>query len=160
VRFVGTISGACGKVRGTLRAKGFKRAVVALKSRCGDGFRDLVSEACERGGSCPNESACPNDCQCRADTCNPLLASGAQGCGFQEKCPWITLQGGPDSAGTIGCAPDGTVAARGSCTQGAPGADTGHDDCQSGLVCINGECRPICATEGSPCSAGSECQQY
>jgi hypothetical protein len=176
----------CGRLRATLRAKGFKRTLDALSSTCGDGFVDAVrNEGCDVGVPCADGGVCAIDCACTTPTttiagttsttavstttttlpggCNPLAAPDAQGCSAGQKCTWVTVASDPAPLGQLDCVPDGPVALGGSCTQGPPGEATGYDDCAAGLICVNGECRDVCGFDGSPnaaCAVGDSCTRY
>jgi hypothetical protein len=95
--------------------------------------------------------------------CNPLTQAG---CAAGEKCTWLLDALMPQYVGHIGCAPDGSVDADGSCTYGMPGA-TGYDNCKKGLVCGNyrggtGACKQICDQQGGAptCDAQHVCVTY
>lgn len=87
-------------------------------------------------------------------SCNPLATGTASGCTATEKCGWIVDKATPPD-GHIGCAPEGTVAAGGACTVGAPGA-TGFSDCRGGTECVQGRCEGVCRTsDPTACGDGS-----
>jgi hypothetical protein len=92
------------------------------------------------------------------DLCNVLMQSGCQA---NEKCSWIHDATTPMPLGHVGCAPNGTIAAGGSCTYG-PDGSTGYDNCLGGLVCQGGKCKTICDPAGvAPnCPTGFNCGTY
>jgi hypothetical protein len=171
IRLTGMVTEECAVLTGTLRAKGFKRKLTAARSTCGDGVRDTGRpEACDTGGvACAGGDVCTTDCACvpaattttlPPEPCKPFTQVG---CSPGEKCTWIRVVETPEPLGELGCVADGTVAAEGACTQGAAGTDTGFDDCQAGLICINGLCKDICGFDGSPaamCDDNNNCTRY
>src|ERR1041384_8183405 len=64
--------------------------------------------------------------------CNPLTQTG---CNAGEKCTWINDQDNPP-IGHVGCAPDGTIALDGACTD-PPAGPMGYDTCVKGTVCLS-----------------------
>ncbi len=171
VRLSGIVTGACQSLSATLRAKNFKRKFTAVLSTCGDSVLDAGGgEACDPGGvACTGAAGCTSECACATTTttttlpagaCNPLTQSG---CASGNKCTWIQVADSPETLGRVGCVANGTVAAGGTCTQGAVGDQTGFDNCQAGLVCISNVCQDICGFDGSPaapCADGYHCTRY
>jgi hypothetical protein len=162
IRLSATITDDCATLSGTLRAKGFKKKLSAVRSECGDGVLDADGgEACEPGAvACAENRECRDDCSCATGTCNPLTQ---EGCAPGNKCTWIQVADSPEPLGQIGCVAAGTVAAGGACVQGAAGETTGFDDCQAGLVCISARCDDICGFDESPgaaCAEGYQCSRY
>lgn len=87
-------------------------------------------------------------------TCNPLATGTNSGCAANEKCGWIVDKELP-ADGHIGCVPEGTVAAGGACTVGAPGP-TGFSDCRGGSECVQGRCEGVCRTaDPTACGDGA-----
>lgn len=99
--------------------------------------------------------------------CDPIAQAL---CGIGQKCGWTRIVALPAAQhGEIACAPDGTVAAGGSCTWGTAGAATGYDDCMHGLACLApidqdmpmGTCEAICdVLEPGSCPAGFTCVRH
>lgn len=86
--------------------------------------------------------------------CDPLTHAE---CGPSQRCAWVQLG---DALGETRCIDDGTVAEGGACTRGDHG-DSGHDDCQRGLVCISSACTPVCDLESATsCGAGAACLRF
>ncbi len=105
----------------------------------------------------PIDAGCPDAAGDAGNgVCNPLTQTG---CPCGDKCTWIIDQVSPTFAGHIGCAPNGTMAARQACTRNAPGA-TGWDDCIAGAYCLGplaggpGTCKLICDPAGGAPSCG------
>jgi hypothetical protein len=138
--------------------------IVLLLAACGPGRGDA-------------DAAVDDPCPCDADpgvtedaprTCDPLLQTG---CSVGEKCTWIRVSTGAETAqqrGVTGCAPNGSRGLEVACTYGPSGASVGFDDCEVGLVCVappeaeqaSGLCRPICGLlddDTAPCPANSGC---
>lgn len=88
-------------------------------------------------------------------TCNPVTQ---QGCVDGEKCASLVESFEPFLAVTT-CVPDGSVPPGGDCSQGAPGAATGFDDCAAdsgrGYHCLNGVCTEVCSGPPATCLDGS-----
>jgi hypothetical protein len=89
--------------------------------------------------------------------CSPLTQAG---CAAGEKCAWIEDQEDPP-LGHIGCAPDGTIAVGGACTQG-PAGPMGYSNCAKGSECIAGTCKTICDHQGGApmCDMNHACGRY
>lgn len=126
-----------------------------MKLACGALFAGLLA-ACGGGGEKPvrlTDSSIPDG----TSVCSPLTQAG---CAAGEKCAWIEDQANPP-IGHIGCAADGTVAAGGACTVGAPGA-TGYSNCVKGTECVAGTCKSICDHQGGAPKCGAEysCSRY
>jgi hypothetical protein len=90
-------------------------------------------------------------------TCNPVTQ---RGCAEGDKCSWLVVQEDPNFLGRTACVPDGTVELGGACTEGAPGEDSGYDDCVAGTLCLNAICRDICSIEPDSCETGFACSSY
>ena len=88
--------------------------------------------------------------------CDPVAQVGCQA---GEKCSWLVLTDVPFIAITT-CVPDGVVAIGGACIEGAPGPDTGYDDCVAGNLCTGGECQEICGQFPDTCAQGESCISY
>jgi hypothetical protein len=86
--------------------------------------------------------------------CDPVAQTG---CELDEKCASVTISDGIDR--TM-CVPDGDVPLGGECTAGAPGPDTGYDDCVAGYHCSDGVCKQVCDLETDSCSDGEHCVSY
>jgi len=90
-----------------------------------------------------------------------------QGCSSGEKCTWLDAPDDSCGGSKFDCVPDGSVTLGGICTRGVPGATTGYDNCQAGLVCIGpdsgGECKDVCGFDGGAdagCPTGQACTPY
>jgi hypothetical protein len=124
-------------------------------------FAGLMA-ACGGGGKPPVViiDSPTNDDSMPPLACNPLTQTG---CNPGEKCTWITDQVMPQEVGHIGCAPDGTVALGGACTDGPPGPQ-GFDNCVKSTICVNAECKQICDPQAAPAASGCDpqhaCNRY
>jgi len=103
---------------------------------CGDGKCTAGAETC---------TSCSADCG--ACPCDPVTSAS---CKATEQC-YINSKGVP------GCGPPGTLAKGAACKYLA--------DCDKGLLCIDGGCRPVCDAKGSPpivaCgAAGAKCVEF
>src|SRR5688572_1976266 len=89
--------------------------------------------------------------------CNVLAQTG---CLATEKCTWIADQDNP-AVGHVGCVPNGGQAIECACTRGAAGT-TGYDDCARGSICVAGQCKTICDTQGGAptCATDFACGRY
>ncbi len=88
--FTGKISADCATLTGVFRAKKSKlrRDVTAARSRCGDGFVDAASEACDGPSGCAVGQLCGTSCAC----------GGGPSCGSNAPVAQITT-GGTQAAG-------------------------------------------------------------
>ena len=96
-------------------------------------------------------------------TCDPLAPPAQAGCPAGNKCTWISLQETPDPIGILGCVPAGNVPINGACVEGAPGLNTGYDNCVAGAICIGGTCQDVCgfgAGVNDACPSGQACTRY
>jgi hypothetical protein len=139
-------------------------AVLVIVAACGGATPVSPDAAADATPSCPDGAA---------GACDPITQTG---CAPGQKCTWIRVAiSGAQEIGSLGCEPDGTVAAGGACTYGAAkpttcDLGTGYDDCTAGLVCdaptdvdqAHGTCAPICDVNASPgsCAAGATCATH
>ena len=103
------------------------------------------------GNGCHADAFCDPPCYPFPDSwlhCYPA----DQGCG-------LVVSVAEPFYGHFDCVPAGQVSIGQSCVRGAPGLDTGYDDCAVGGVCIDDVCREVCA-ENRPCSDGSSCELF
>ena len=112
--------------------------------------------ACGDDGGVTFIDAPPGDVN-TVGTCNPRTQTG---CNAGEKCTWINDQDNPP-IGHIGCAPVGTIAIGGACTD-PPAGPMGYDQCVAGAVCLSGECKQICDHNGGTptCDENHSCTIY
>jgi hypothetical protein len=73
------------------------------------------------------------------------------GCAASDKCTYVHDTDSPTVTGHIGCAPNGTVADKGSCSFSS--APNGYDNCVKGDLCIDGVCSKVC----DPMAATNTC---
>lgn len=121
-------------------------------------FVGLVGACGDDGGKTPTiVDAGPGRDSNVPTTCSPTAQTG---CEAGEKCTWIVDNEDPYIAHT-GCAPDGNVEQFGSCSR-APSSEGGYDNCVAGTVCIGGQCKPICDTNGGDpqCPTNYACVRY
>jgi hypothetical protein len=122
-------------------------------------FVGLVGACGDDGGKTPTfpDSGPGGDGGNPIGTCSPTAQTG---CEAGEKCTWIVDNEDPYIAHT-GCAPDGNVEQFGSCSR-APSSEGGYDNCVAGTVCIGGQCKPICDTNGGDpqCPTNYSCVRY
>lgn len=95
--------------------------------------------------------------------CNPIAAPGNQGCDPGQRCVWYLLCETADGGhlGTLGCVrDDGTAGLGEACT---PASVETPDDCENGLVCVDGTCHDVCGFDGSAnaaCAPGFNCTRH
>lgn len=133
--------------------------VAALAACGGGGSNNDVTDVMVKVDSGSNmgsaDSMMPLACQVLTQT----------GCMSGEKCTWVlSTDDGSDGSpglGAIACAPNGTVAAGGSCTIGKVAAG-GYDNCVAGTACVSGTCKNICDNNGGApmCGTNQACVTY
>jgi hypothetical protein len=89
--------------------------------------------------------------------CDPVAQ---EGCEAGEKCAQLTVSAGPPLLVRTDCVPEGDVAIGEACMIGAPGEDTGYDDCVAGAQCVNDLCRPICSSPPDSCGKDLSCSFF
>lgn len=105
---------------------------------------DLFSDA---GITLAADASPSNDASTVGGFCNPLTQAG---CTDFEKCTQVVESENPYLTTTT-CVPDGNVPLNGTCSEGAPGPQTGYDDCVAGTLCIEARCREVCSIQGDSC---------
>ena len=121
--------------------------VLAVALTCGGACGD------DDGGGDGGDGGDGNDGE---QACSPLSNTG---CDTGEKCTQVILSLDPFDAETV-CVPDGNIPTGEACGIGAPGPDTGFDQCQVGNYCGTGICSEICDTDGNDCPVGEVCIQF
>ncbi len=77
---------------------------------------------------------------------------------FGEMCTWIrvTAEATPE-AWRIACVLLGSQAEGEPCGRGPVGETTGHDNCGSGLFCVDNACRRLCTLSPDSCDLPAVC---
>jgi len=134
------------------------------------GWLVMMIVGCGDDGAAPIDAPVPKDAAIDAPACGFTVAPTLParmvgscneltggGCEANEKCTWVQY----GAEGALGCAPVGHAQDNCACTVGVIGA-TGYDDCAAGLICLEGQCAPICnrADVVSECDANEACTEH